>query len=131
MTQNPIQMSHHPQARASQVVPGAHREAKARPMPRRAGAERLVIPDASNDGSAKVTLASKLNELLDANGLSQSAAAQLLGMPQPKVSAIRNYKLRGISLERLMQALLALNQQVEIVVKPGRKAGSRSIRVAV
>lgn len=76
-------------------------------------------------------MASKLNELLDANGLSQSAAAHLLGMPQPKVSAIRNYKLRGISLERLMQALLALNQQVEIVVKPSGKAGSRSIRVAV
>lgn len=100
-------------------------------MPRHAGAARFATPDASSDGSAKVTLASKLNELLDANGLSQSAAAQLLGMPQPKVSAIRNYKLRGISLERLMQALLALNQQVEIVVKPGRKAGSRSIRVAV
>ena len=36
-----------------------------------------------------------------------------------------------IRRERLMQALLALNQQVEIVVKPGRKAGSGSIRVAV
>lgn len=85
----------------------------------------------SQEGSAKVTLASKLNELLDESGLSQSAAARLLGMPQPKVSAIRNYKLRGISLERLMQALLALNQQVEIIVKPGRKAGISSIRVAV
>lgn len=124
-------MSHHPQARVSQDVPGAHREATAQPMLRHAGAARLVVPDESSDGSAKVTLAPKLNELLDANGLSQSAAAQLLGMPQPKVSAIRNYKLRGISLERLMQALLALNQQVEIVVKPGRKAGSKSIRVAV
>lgn len=126
-----IQMSHHPQARASQEVPGARREVPVRPMARHAVVTRPVIPDAISDGSAKVTLASKLNELLDANGLSQSAAAQLLGMPQPKVSAIRNYKLRGISLERLMQALLALNQQVEIVVKPGRKAGSRSIRVAI
>ncbi|PRZ01088.1 putative XRE-type DNA-binding protein [Jezberella montanilacus] len=86
--------------------------------------------DTSHDGSVKATLASRLNALLDESGLSQSAAAQLLGMPQPKVSAIRNYKLRGISLERLMQALLALNQQVEIVVKPGRKAGHCSIRVA-
>lgn len=87
--------------------------------------------DANLEGSAKETLAFRLNELLDENGLSQSAAAQLLGMPQPKVSAIRNYKLRGISLVRLIQALLALNQQVEIVVKPGRKAGSGAIRVAV
>jgi hypothetical protein len=29
-------------------------------------------------------------------------------MPQPKISAIRNYKLQGISLERLMHALTAL-----------------------
>lgn len=86
--------------------------------------------DTNHDGSVKATLASRLNALLDESGLSQSAAAQLLGMPQPKISAIRNYKLRGISLERLMQALLALNQQVEIVVKPGRKTGHCSIRVA-
>lgn len=87
--------------------------------------------DVSQEGTAKITLAFKLNELLGQQGLSQSAASQLLGMPQPKVSAIRNYKLRGISLERLMQALLALNQQVEIVVKPGRRAGTSSIQVAV
>lgn len=54
---------------------------------------------ASHDGSARLTLASRLNELLDENGLSQRAAAQLLCMPQSKVSAIRNYKLRGTSLE--------------------------------
>lgn len=83
------------------------------------------------DGSAKVTLASKLNELLDQNGLSQSEAARLLGIPQPTVSANRGYKLRGISLERLMQTLHALNRQVEITVKPGHKVGSESIRVAV
>ncbi len=81
-------------------------------------------------GSAKLTLASKLNTLLDERGLSQSEAAQLLGMSQPKVSAIKNYKLRGISLERLMQALLAMGQQVEIVVTPSRQAGGDVIRVA-
>lgn len=112
-------------------MPGVLREGPVRSMARHARMARPVISDASSDGSAKVTLAAKLNELLDANGLSQSAAAQLLSMPQPKVSAIRNYKLRGISLERLMQALLALNQRVEIVVKPGRKTGGRSIRVAI
>lgn len=82
------------------------------------------------DMSAKATLASKVNELLDASGLSQSAAAQLLHMPQPKISAIRNYKLRGISLERLMHALVALNQQVDIIVRPGRKNSGGTIRVS-
>jgi len=51
-------------------------------------------------------------------------------MPQPKVSAIRNYKLRGISLERLMQALTALGQHVEIVVSPSNRTAPARINVA-
>ena len=88
------------------------------------------VPVSTPDVSAKLTLASRLNLLLDERGLTQSAASQLMGMAQPKVSAIRNYKLRGISLERLMQALLAFDQEVEIIVKPSLKAGGGSIRVA-
>ena len=97
--------------------------------PRGDGLGRAVLLS-TPEGSAKLTLASRLNVLLDERGLTQSAASQLMGMPQPKVSAIRNYKLRGISLERLMQALLALDQQIEIIVKPSLKAGGGSIRVA-
>ena len=119
-------MSRHPHASESEQSPGAHRKAASLHGAPVRDAASAVMPDMS----AKATLASKVNELLDANGLSQSAAAQLLRMPQPKVSAIRNYKLRGISLERLMQALLALNQQVDIIVKPGRKSSGGSIRVA-
>jgi hypothetical protein len=51
-------------------------------------------------------------------------------MPQPKVSAIHNYKLRGISLERLLQALADLDQHVEIVVSPSTPAVPPGIRVA-
>jgi hypothetical protein len=51
-------------------------------------------------------------------------------MPQPKVSAIRNYKLRGISLERLMQALTALGQHVEIVVTASTRKTPARIDVA-
>jgi len=59
-----------------------------------------------------------LNALLDAQRLIQAKASKILGMPQPKISAIRNYKLRGVSLERLMQALTVLGQHVQIVVSP-------------
>jgi predicted XRE-type DNA-binding protein len=82
------------------------------------------------DLSAKDRLARKLNEIVEARKLSQSKVARLLGMPQPKVSAIRNYKLRGISLQRLMQALTALGQHVEIVVSPSGEAGRARIDVA-
>jgi predicted XRE-type DNA-binding protein len=80
--------------------------------------------------SAKAVLAMKINSILDERRLSQTDAATLLGMKQPKVSAIRNYKLRGISLERLMQALVALDQSVEIVVRPRPRGQGGNIRVA-
>lgn len=51
-------------------------------------------------------------------------------MPQPKISAIRNYKLQGISLGRLMHALTALGQHVEIVVTPSRRGAPAGIKVA-
>ena len=89
----------------------------------------LGFPDAE-ELSAKTSLAMKINDILDRRRLSQVETAKLLGMTQPKVSALRNYKLRGISLERLMQALIALDQSVEIVVRPkGRKARA-GIKVA-
>lgn len=80
--------------------------------------------------TAKTILAKKLNDVIDGRHLTQSDAADLLGMPQPKVSAIRNYKLRGISLERLMRALTALGQHIEIVVSPSTKEAPPRIEVA-
>lgn len=90
----------------------------------------LGFPDAE-ELTAKATLALKLNAILERRGLTQVKAAQAIGMTQAKISALRNYKLRGISLERLMQALVALDQNVEIVVRPrGRSRTRASIRVA-
>jgi hypothetical protein len=57
-------------------------------------------------------------------------AAKLLGVTQPKVSALRHYKLAGFSVERLMTLLTALDQDVEIVIK--RKPRSRrAARISV
>ena len=90
----------------------------------------LGFPDA-DELSAKAVLALRLNEILDQRGLTQAAAARLLGMTQPKISALRNYKLRGISLERLMLGLVALDHSVDIVVRPRRRSKApAAIRVA-
>ena len=51
-------------------------------------------------------------------------------MTRPKVSQVRRYKLQNISLERLMQALVSLDQQVEISVRPARPAHAAGITVA-
>ena len=89
----------------------------------------LDFPDAE-ELTAKTVLAKKVNDAIDSRRLTQSDAAELLGMTQPKVSAIRNYKLRGISLERLMRALTALGQHVEILVRPATKEAPPRIDVA-
>jgi predicted XRE-type DNA-binding protein len=80
--------------------------------------------------SAKAMLAMKLNALLDAGGLTRAAAAKMLGMPQSKISAIRNYQLRDVSLERVMQALTVLGQHVKIVVSPSKGRSTARIDVA-
>ena len=67
----------------------------------------LGFPDAE-ELTTKTILAKQLNEVSDSRHLTRSDAAELLEMPQPKVSAIRNYKLRGVTLEHLMRALSAL-----------------------
>jgi predicted XRE-type DNA-binding protein len=89
----------------------------------------LGFPEAQ-ELTAKTILAKKINDIIECRGLTQVDVAELLGMPQPKVSAIRNYKLRGISLERLMQALTALDHNVEIVVRPSNRRTRARIGVA-
>ncbi len=80
--------------------------------------------------STKTVLAVKINDLIDQRELSQTEVARMTGMTQPKVSQVRRYKLQNISLERLMQALVSLDQHIEIIVRPARRADSASITVA-
>jgi predicted XRE-type DNA-binding protein len=92
----------------------------------------LGFPDAA-ERQAKLRLAYALNQVLDERKLSQAEAAKVLGVTQPKVSALRHYKLAGFSVERLMNLLTAVDQDVEIVIrrKPrSRKAGRISVVAA-
>jgi len=89
----------------------------------------LGYPDAT-ERQAKLRLAYALNQVLEECRLSQAAAAKVLGVTQPKVSALRHYKLAGFSVERLMTLLTALDQDVEIVIR--RKPRSRrAARISV
>jgi predicted XRE-type DNA-binding protein len=92
----------------------------------------LGFPDAA-ERQAKLRLAYALNQVLEARKLSQADAARVLGVTQPKVSALRNYKLAGFSVERLMNLLTALDQDVEIVIrrKPRSRKAARISVVAV
>lgn len=59
----------------------------------------------------------EINRLLKTRRLSQMRAATLLGVSQPKISALKHYKLEGFSVERLMVFLTALGRDVEIRIK--------------
>ena len=82
----------------------------------------VSYPDAA-ERQAKLRLAYTLNQVLDERSVTQAEAAKILRVTQPKISALRHYKLAGFSVERLMNLLTALDQDVEIVVK--RKPASR------
>ncbi len=88
----------------------------------------LSVGDA-DEHLVKASLVLKLDQIIRQRDLTQTAAAKLMGIDQPKVSAILAGQFRGYSVERLMRFLVALGQDVEIVVKP-RKRGSAQLRVA-
>ena len=77
------------------------------------------------EAMAKAELARKIAAIIERRGLTQAAAAQVLQVDQPKVSALSRGRLAGFSLDRLVRFLVLLGSDVEIVVKarplsPGR-----------
>ena len=66
---------------------------------------------------SKQECAVAINQITEARHLSQTAAARLLDINQPKISALVNYRLEGFSVERLMHFLNALDRDVEIVIR--------------
>jgi predicted XRE-type DNA-binding protein len=77
----------------------------------------------------KAGLSLKIDGIIRQRGLTQTAAARAMGIDQPKVSAILAGQFRGYSVERMMRFLVALGQDVEIVVKPRRRRAAE-LRVA-
>ena len=87
----------------------------------------------AEERQTKLRLAYAINEIFAAKRLSQGEAAARLGVGQPKVSALANYKLDGFSVERLMIFLTALDRDVEITIKKkprSRGAGRVSVIAA-
>jgi predicted XRE-type DNA-binding protein len=75
----------------------------------------LGLPDADTL-MAKSVLAIHIKRVIKARGLTQAKAAAILGLDQPKVSAITGGRLDGFSTERLMRFLNELGCDVQISV---------------
>ncbi len=67
---------------------------------------------------AKVKLAMQINLLIEERDLTQKEAAKLLGIDQPKISALHKGRLAGFSLERLFHFLNVLGQDINIKISP-------------
>jgi predicted XRE-type DNA-binding protein len=88
----------------------------------------IGLPDAA-ELQTKARLCAAINQIVEREKIRQAEVAAKLGINQPKVSALLNYKLEGFSVERLMHFLVSLGQDVEIHIKA--KPSSRSARIAV
>jgi predicted XRE-type DNA-binding protein len=70
---------------------------------------------------AKAELVQRIRELIAERQLTQAKAAKLLGLDQPKVSALVRGRVEGYSIDRLFRFLNALGQRIEITVRPKPK----------
>jgi predicted XRE-type DNA-binding protein len=77
----------------------------------------------------KVRLAAEIARTIAAQKLTQTAAANLMGIDQPKVSHLLHGRLAGFSTERLLTWLTALGRDVEIVVRKPARRGPGRLRV--
>ena len=97
-------------------------------MARKRASHIRVIPSSGNvfvdlgfaepeEELTKAQLATQIRQIIKRRRLTQRAAAVVVGVDQPKVSALMNGRLANFSSDRLMRMLTALGQDVEIVVK--------------
>ena len=80
---------------------------------------------------AKLELTVAINQLLRKRVKTQQEASKLLKCTQPEVSALKNYKMKVFSIERLLEFISFLGQDVEITIrkKPrNRKTGATTVR---
>ncbi|HYT22279.1 MAG TPA: helix-turn-helix transcriptional regulator [Candidatus Polarisedimenticolia bacterium] len=79
----------------------------------------LGIPNAE-EHLVKAQLVFKIESIMKSRRLKQAEAAELLGIKQPDVSNMLRGEFRQFSVERLLRFLVALDHDVEIIVKPHR-----------
>lgn len=85
----------------------------------------------SDEMLAKARIVAQISRILQARKLTQAKAGELLGIDQPKVSALLRGHFQGYSQERLIGFLTKLGMDVEIVVRPKAKKRQTEGHVSV
>ena len=70
----------------------------------------------------KARIAYRISELIEEKKLTQTEAASLLGVDQPKVSKIRKGQIRDFSIERLLRFVSAMGENVEVIISSPKNA---------
>jgi predicted XRE-type DNA-binding protein len=83
----------------------------------------IGVPNAE-EHLIKAQLVFKIDRIMKNRGLKQVEAAKLFGVRQPDVSKMLRGEFRQFSVERLLRFLVALDQDVEIVIRPHRRRGN-------
>jgi predicted XRE-type DNA-binding protein len=83
----------------------------------------IGLPNAE-EHLVKAQLVFKIDTIIKDRGLKQVEAAGLFGIRQPDVSKLLRGEFRQFSVERLLRFLVALDQDVQIIVKPHRGRNS-------
>lgn len=78
---------------------------------------------------AKAELARQISKIIAERGLTQTDAAVLLGIDQPKVSLLTRGRLTGFSIGRLLRFLFALDQDIAIILRAPQAPSRGRIRV--
>ncbi|MHB1462847.1 MAG: helix-turn-helix domain-containing protein [Armatimonadota bacterium] len=79
--------------------------------------EDIGLLDAE-EALARADLALRISDIITERGLTQAAAARILEIDQPKVSALICGRLEGLSTDRLLRFLNALGSDVQIAINP-------------
>ena len=85
----------------------------------------------SDEMLAKARIVTQIGRIIQTRKLTQAKAAELLGIDQPKVSALLRGHFHGYSQARLIGFLTKLGMDVEIVVRPKAKQHASSGTVSV
>lgn len=90
----------------------------------------LDLPNAE-EKLAKAELARQIGNIIRKKRLTQEQASRVLGITQPKISALLNGKLAGFSIERLLKFITALDKDIEIRIKSKPRGARRRGRTTI
>ncbi len=82
----------------------------------------------ADDLLLRAELMRKISEIIERQKLTQSAAARLIDMDQPRISALLHGKITKFSTDRLIKALNDLGHDIEVRIKP-RNSGKGTTKV--